>query len=106
LQHRDKDDTALANYTFTYDLSDRLTSETRNGTVLTTYAYNATNELTRDGAATFRYALSGNRTKVVENPLQVVALRQVVGLVAGQFAGDAFKLVTVGELMPLRRPAV
>jgi RHS repeat-associated protein len=60
LKHRDASDTNRANYTYTYDVADRLTSETRNGT-LRSYAYNATDELTGDGSGTFDYDLAGNR---------------------------------------------
>jgi YD repeat-containing protein len=39
LKHRNASDTNLANYTYTYDVADRLTGETRNGT-LRDYSYN------------------------------------------------------------------
>jgi RHS repeat-associated protein len=60
LKHRNASDTNLANYTYTYDVADRLTSETRNGT-LRDYSYNATDELLGDGVGTFDYDLAGNR---------------------------------------------
>ena len=64
LIHRDEFGTALANYTYTYDLADRLTSETRNG-VTRGYGYDATNQVTTDGPNGFTYDLAGNRTNYV-----------------------------------------
>ncbi len=51
----------LANYTYTYDAADRLTTKVENGTT-TSYAYDADNQLTQDGASTFGYDGTGNRT--------------------------------------------
>jgi len=50
----------LANYTYTYDLASRLTTEVLNGTT-TTYQYDAANELTSDTANSYGYDLNGNR---------------------------------------------
>src|SRR5207249_4245669 len=48
LQHLNGSGSNLANYTYTYDLASRLTSETLNGTTIS-YSYDATNQLTGDG---------------------------------------------------------
>src|SRR5204863_5693677 len=61
LQHLDGSGTNLANYTYTYDLASRLTSETLNGTT-TSYNYDAANQLTGDGSSAYSYDLAGNRT--------------------------------------------
>src|SRR5207249_3608469 len=61
LQHLNGSGSNLANYTYTYDLASRLTSETLNGTTIS-YSYDATNQLTGDGTATYSYDLAGNRT--------------------------------------------
>jgi RHS repeat-associated protein len=53
--------TILANYTYTYDAGDRMTSKIENGTT-TSYSYDAADQLTADGAATFGYDATGNRT--------------------------------------------
>jgi RHS repeat-associated protein len=53
--------TVLLSYTYSYDPANNLTQEVDNGT-LVTYAYNADNELTGAGAATFSYDATGNRT--------------------------------------------
>jgi RHS repeat-associated protein len=62
LQHRDGSGNVLANYTYTYDLAGRLTSQTENAGSPTTYTYDATNQLTGDGTSTHTYDLNGNRT--------------------------------------------
>jgi RHS repeat-associated protein len=51
----------VANYTYTYDLADRLTAETLTGTT-TSYSYDAANQLTNDTANNYSYDLNGNRT--------------------------------------------
>jgi RHS repeat-associated protein len=61
LQHANASGTSLANYTYTYDLGSRLTSEQDNGTSIT-YGYDATNELTSAGGTNYSYDLTGNRT--------------------------------------------
>ena len=60
LQHVTGAGVNISNYTYTYDLASRVTTETLNGTV-TTYSYDATNQLTNDGSA-YTYDLNGNRT--------------------------------------------
>ena len=60
LQHVTGAGANLSNYTYTYDLASRVTTEKLNGTV-TTYSYDATNQLTNDGSA-YTYDLNGNRT--------------------------------------------
>jgi RHS repeat-associated protein len=62
LQHQNGAGANIANYTNTYDLASRITSETLNGAAPTTYAYDATNELTSDGVTSYSYDLNGNRT--------------------------------------------
>jgi RHS repeat-associated protein len=52
---------AVANYTYSYDAADRVTAKVENGTA-TIYAYDAADQLTADGAATFGYDATGNRT--------------------------------------------
>jgi RHS repeat-associated protein len=61
LVQRDASGNSLANYTYTFDLASRLTSETANGST-TSYQYDATNELTQAGTPTYSYDLAGNRT--------------------------------------------
>ncbi|MCE9567003.1 MAG: hypothetical protein K8U57_33795, partial [Planctomycetes bacterium] len=51
----------LANYTYTYDAADRLTEKIEDGTS-TTYSYDLASQLTQDGASTFDYDATGNRT--------------------------------------------
>src|SRR5439155_7398548 len=60
LQHYDST-TRIAQYTYTYDLAGRLTSEVDNGTT-TAYGYDATSELTSAGATNYTFDLNGNRT--------------------------------------------
>src|SRR5262249_43891512 len=60
LQHFNGSGSSLANYTYTYDLASRLTTEVLNGTT-TTYQYDAANELTGDTAHSYGYDLNGNR---------------------------------------------
>jgi RHS repeat-associated protein len=62
LQHLDGSGVNIANYTNTYDLASRITSETLNGGLPTSYSYDATNELTNDSVVTYSYDLNGNRT--------------------------------------------
>ncbi|MFL5242523.1 MAG: SBBP repeat-containing protein [Gemmataceae bacterium] len=61
LQFKDASGTNISNLTYTYDLADRLTSETLNGTTVS-YQYDTTNQLTQAGTATYGYDLNGNRT--------------------------------------------
>lgn len=61
-QHRDAGGTAFQNTTHTYDLADRLTGTTLNGTPTHTLAYDAASQLTGDGAVAHSYDLSGSRT--------------------------------------------
>jgi RHS repeat-associated protein len=61
IQHAGTTGTALANYTYTYDLASRLTSEQDNGTS-TAYGYDATSQLTSAGASAYSYDANGNRT--------------------------------------------
>ncbi len=51
----------LAESTYTYDAADRLTAKVENGTT-TSFSYDAASQLTQDGAATFGYDGTGNRT--------------------------------------------
>jgi RHS repeat-associated protein len=62
LQHKNGSSTVLANYTYTYDLASRVTSETLNGAAPTTYVYDNTNQLTNDGTKAYSYDANGNRT--------------------------------------------
>jgi RHS repeat-associated protein len=61
LQHLNGSSSNLANYTYTYDLASRVTSETLNGTT-TSYSYDATDQLTNDTTTTYSYDGTGNRT--------------------------------------------
>jgi RHS repeat-associated protein len=51
----------LANFTYTYDLASRMTSQTVNGST-TSYSYDAASELTAGGSTNYSYDLNGNRT--------------------------------------------
>ena len=62
LQHQNGVGGNIANYTNTYNLASRITSETLNGAATTSYGYNATNELTNDSVTTYSYDLNSNRT--------------------------------------------
>jgi RHS repeat-associated protein len=64
IQHREASGSVLANYTYTHDVADRLTSETRNGSVTATYAYDLTDQLTQDSGTAHAYDLAGNRTDI------------------------------------------
>src|SRR5262249_26074013 len=61
LQHKDGSNGTLANYTYTYDVADRLTGKQENGT-LYTYSYDSTDQLTGDNGAAYSYDANGNRT--------------------------------------------
>jgi RHS repeat-associated protein len=61
LQHQNATGGNLLNFTYTYDLASRVTTETLNGTT-TTYSYDATNQLTNDSVVTYSYDANGNRT--------------------------------------------
>ena len=60
LQHLNGSGSNIANFTNTYDLASRITSETLNGAP-TTYSYDITNQLTDDTLVTYAYDLNGNR---------------------------------------------
>src|SRR5262249_48391645 len=62
LQHKNGSNTVLENYTYTYDLASRVTSELLNGGAPTSYSYDNTNQLTNDGTKTYSYDANGNRT--------------------------------------------
>jgi RHS repeat-associated protein len=62
LDHQNGSGTNLANYTYGYDLANRLTTETLNGGTPTTYSYDKTNQLTNDSQVAYTYDLNGNRT--------------------------------------------
>jgi RHS repeat-associated protein len=53
--------TVLANDTYTYDAADRVTSKIEDGTT-TSFNYDLASQLTEDGASTFGYDATGNRT--------------------------------------------
>jgi hypothetical protein len=48
-------------YTYTYDLANRLSTEMLNGTAAGTYSYDVTNQLTSDGTNNWSYDKNGNR---------------------------------------------
>jgi RHS repeat-associated protein len=60
LKDKDGSGNLLANYTYTYDLASRVTSEVLNGSP-TTFAYDDTNQLTDDSVNSYTYDLNGNR---------------------------------------------
>ena len=60
LHHVSGGGTLIDNYNYTYDAAGNITAEDRNGTV-TTYTYDATNQLLGDSHATFTYDATGNR---------------------------------------------
>jgi RHS repeat-associated protein len=60
LQIKDGSGTILGNYTTTYDLASRATSETIDGTT-TSFGYDALSQLTSAGASNYGYDLGGNR---------------------------------------------
>jgi RHS repeat-associated protein len=61
LNHKNGSGTSLANYTYTYDNADRVSTEVRNGTT-TSYNYDDTNQVTGDGTRNYSYDANGNRT--------------------------------------------
>jgi RHS repeat-associated protein len=61
LQFKDGSSTNISNFTYSYDVGDRLTAETLNGTV-TSYQYDADSQLTQAGTVTYGYDSNGNRT--------------------------------------------
>jgi RHS repeat-associated protein len=63
LQQKDGSGNLLANYTYTYDLASRVTSEVLNGSS-TSYVYDDTNQLTDDSVSTYIYDANGNRETV------------------------------------------
>jgi RHS repeat-associated protein len=62
LDHQNGSGTNLANYTYGYDLADRLTTETLNGGTPITYSYDKTSQLINDSRTAYTYDLNGNRT--------------------------------------------
>ncbi len=62
LQHKNGSGTVLENYTYTYDLESRVTTEKLNGANPTTYVYDNTDQLTNDGVKAYSYDANGNRT--------------------------------------------
>jgi len=63
LRDQDSLGSVIANFTYTYDLADRLVTEDNLG-LTTTYAYDADNQLTSDGTADYAYDAAGNRIGV------------------------------------------
>ena len=61
LQHLNGSGSNIANFTNTYDLASRITSEVLNGGLPTTYSYDITNQLTDDTLVTYAYDPNGNR---------------------------------------------
>jgi YD repeat-containing protein len=61
ITHRNAAGATIAAYGYTYDSAGRLGTKIENG-VTTTYAYDKTGQLTQDGAKTFTYDGTGNRT--------------------------------------------
>jgi len=61
LQHKNGSGTVQSNTTYTYDLGSRLTVQQLNG-VLTSYQYDASNQVTSDGLKSYSYDATGNRT--------------------------------------------
>jgi YD repeat-containing protein len=62
LDHQNGSGTNLANYTYGYDLANRLTTETLNAGTPITYSYDKTNQLINDSQTAYTYDLNGNRT--------------------------------------------
>src|SRR5437764_9553152 len=60
LQIKDGAGAILGNYTYTYDLASRATSETIDG-VTTSFGYDTVDQLTSAGATNYGYDLAGNR---------------------------------------------
>jgi len=61
IKHQNASGGMLANYTYTYDQASRLTSQVVNGST-SSYGYDATNELTRDGTKNYSFDSAGSRT--------------------------------------------
>jgi RHS repeat-associated protein len=61
LQHQNGTAGVLADYAYSYDAADTLSSETDNGTPIS-YGYDANHQLTSAGALNYTYDLNGNRT--------------------------------------------
>jgi RHS repeat-associated protein len=61
LQFKDGSGNNISNFTYSYDSGNRLTVETLNGST-TSYQYDADNQLTQSGTATFGYDANGNRS--------------------------------------------
>jgi RHS repeat-associated protein len=62
LDHQNGSGTNLTNYTYGYDLADRVTTETLNAGTPITYSYDKTNQLINDSQTAYTYDLNGNRT--------------------------------------------
>ncbi len=61
IQHKDGGGTIQANFTYTYDLADRVTGAIDNCAAVS-YSYDNTNQLTADGSASYSFDANGNRT--------------------------------------------
>jgi YD repeat-containing protein len=61
LQVKNGSGTTLENFTYTYDLASRVTSQQVNGAT-TSYQYDATNQWTSDGVKSYSYDATGNRS--------------------------------------------
>jgi RHS repeat-associated protein len=61
IKHSGAGGSVTADYAYTHDLADRLTSEVDNGTT-TTYSYDRSDQLTGDGTGAYDYDANGNRT--------------------------------------------
>jgi RHS repeat-associated protein len=62
LAHKNGSGTSLDNFTYTYDVANRVLGEQRNGTPDATYTYDLMNQLTADGSNSYSYDANGNRT--------------------------------------------
>src|SRR5207245_2123977 len=60
ITHQNSGGTSLASFSYLYDAAGNVTSATNNS-ILSTYTYEATNQLTGDGATTVTYDATGNR---------------------------------------------
>ena len=74
IHHQDSSSTQLADYIYVYDASERLSSETDNGTTIT-YSYDSTNQLVSAGTSSYWYDANGNR---IMNGYQTGAGNQIL----------------------------
>ena len=74
IHHQDSSSTQLADYIYVYDASERLSSETDNGTTIT-YSYDSTNQLVSAGTSSYSYDANGNR---IMNGYQTGAGNQIL----------------------------